>query len=360
MLNNNEDDEVIQREDEEQQQTTPSIIPTVQISEQFYRTVLPFKPGAARGLIVNNISNRLDINVFETGLLRLSQQPFPTDDYFYQEGQYITAEDINTWTQRQNDEGKGLNPPLSGEGNLEQQNNQNPEYLSHILEQNFLTKNENDEYQLGGISIGLSLNSVHYFNQEDGFPRQTDIPRETVLAKGKEMANTILQELRTREGLAEVPILIGIFEESPRNTVQPGTFISSGIAESGEASIGDWSGVNSQYVVFPSNEATENHYSDADKMTMFQEDIAMYFPNYVGVIGRGLYRGDELQKMMIDIPITFYGKAETIGFTQYVAGLVEEYFPKYVEVEVNITTLDKPQSLIVRESKEEPFVYIYE
>ena len=59
--------------------------------------------------------------------------------------------------------------------------------------------------------------------------------------------------------------------------------------------------------------------------------------------------GDQLQDLNIDIPIQFYGKTEAIGFTQYVTGLVMEHFPDYISVEVNISSVNGPEALIVKE-----------
>ena len=79
------------------------------------------------------------------------------------------------------------------------------------------------------------------------------------------------------------------------------------------------------------------------------------------VIGRAFYMDDQLQSLNIDIPIQFYGNSEAIGFTQYVAGLVMERFPKYIAVQVSITSVNGPEALIVREAnQDEPTVHIYE
>lgn len=86
-----------------------------------------------------------------------------------------------------------------------------------------------------------------------------------------------------------------------------------------------------------------------------------YFPNFNGVIGKAFYVENQLQEISIDLPIQFYGKAEGIGFTQYVTGLVMEHFPEYVTVEVNISSVNGPEALIVRKANQsEPFVHVYE
>ena len=86
-----------------------------------------------------------------------------------------------------------------------------------------------------------------------------------------------------------------------------------------------------------------------------------YFPNFNGVVGRGYYVEDQLQELKIEIPIQFYGKTEAVGFTQYVAGLVLEYFPNYISVEISVTSTSGTEALIVRNAGDaEPFVHIYQ
>ena len=75
------------KEEEITQKTAKSsekaIIPKYNISDSYYKMVLPF--GKARVLTADRLNTRLDIDEFETGLMRLAQDTFPTDDYLYQE-----------------------------------------------------------------------------------------------------------------------------------------------------------------------------------------------------------------------------------------------------------------------------------
>ena len=113
-------------------------------------------------------------------------------------------------------------------------------------------------------------------------------------------------------------------------------------------------------MLFPSTEATEQHRDDATSFSNFKQDVEEYFPNFNGVIGKAFYAGGHLQDLSIDIPIQFYGKTEGIGFTQFVTGKVMEHFPDYISVEVNVSSVNGPEALIVKEvDQKEPFVHIY-
>lgn len=351
-----------------------AIIPNYKISDSYYRTILPFKAGEARGLVVENLNTRFDINEFETGLMRMSHDSFPPDKYYFQEGQYLDGKTISSWLQRKlspkqlEEERKnnkdykndGLNPINSEKGTLEEQNKQNPIYLAHILEHDYLVKN-GDKVQLGGISIGLAMNSVHEYIQEQGYPREVKIDQKEIEQHGKEIAQEVISRIRKMNGLQHVPVVIALFKQEASNSITPGNFITKAVVPENDTQIGDWKKVDEEYFVFPSTKATSSYREDAMNFDEFKANIEDYFPNYTGVIGRGFYQDGHLQSLSIQLPMQFYGKAEVIGFTQYVTGLIMEQFPTYMAVQVYISSVSGPESIIVRDAGEKkPFVHIYQ
>ncbi|WP_042761660.1 CamS family sex pheromone protein, partial [Streptococcus sobrinus] len=67
-----------------------------------------------------------------------------------------------------------------------------PLYLANILEHNYYVAKDNNEKELGGVVIGLAMNSVHYYEEQHGYPREVQISDEVLLKQGKEMAQKIL------------------------------------------------------------------------------------------------------------------------------------------------------------------------
>ena len=162
------------------------------------------------------------------------------------------------------------------------------------------------------------------------------------------------------EGLKDVPITIALFEQQSRTSVVPGNFFAYTEVNNGSANIDSWKSIDEKYLLFPSAEATEQHRDDATSFSNFKQDVEKYFPNFNGVVGRAFYVGDHLQDLSIDIPIQFYGKTEAVGFTQFVTGKVMEHFPDYIAVEVNVSSVNGPEALIVKNAnQQEPFVHIY-
>ncbi|QAV25307.1 hypothetical protein BTDUT50_00305 [Neobacillus thermocopriae] len=354
----NQEEQVVQETDNKKQK---AIIPKYNISNSYYRTILPFQPGEARGLVVENVNTRLDMDEFELGLMRIAQDKFSPSQYLFQQGQYLDRKTIESWLKRKQGNGEGLNPALGNEGTNAEKNKESPLYISHILEHNYLVKTGNDKVKLGGVVIGLAMNSVHYYETEEGYPREVKISKSDMEKEGKKAAAEIVSRLRQIDGLKEVPIVVGLFEQQPKSSIVPGHFFAVGYVDKGGNDIQDWEKINEEYYVFPSDEAEKNHRDDLVKFLNLKSDIEEFFPNYTGVIGRAFYRDDQLQQLTIDIVMQFYGKTEVIGFTQYVTGLLMEKMPDYMPISVYISSVRGPESIIIKNpDQNEPFVHIYQ
>ena len=363
------DTEVI-NETEKNEEVATTIIPSMQISQDYYRTLLPYAPSKSRGLVVTNIYSKYDIKEVESGLLRLSQRTFSADDYLFQEGQMLDTETLGSWLQRKKEEKKdkkgnvipnlGLNPLLPGGEMTAELSKTAPMYLSHIVEQNFMVKTDDNKIRLGGVSIGLAMNSVFYYKLGDYGPYEQPIPQKTIEDQGKKMAAEIIKRMRAMKGLENVPITVGLFKQEDRNTIVPGTYFAYSVADEGKA-LGEWTNLNEEYVIFPQPASEVKYREVGDSFNNFKQDVEEYFSNYTSIIGTGFYQDDRIKKLTIDIPIQFYGTAEIIGFTQYMTGLVMEHFPASMNVEVSVTSINGPEAVVIKKADDkEPYVHIYD
>lgn len=323
-----------------------SIIPNYKVSEDQYQIMLPYQPSKARGAITNQISNRFDIDEMEEGLRRHSVSTFDPDDYFFEEGQFLTTDFIYDVIGKHNPDQKKLKTIKDHE--------QNPRIFSHILEQNFLQKTKNDNVKLGGVSFGIALKSVYRFQTEEGGPYyEYKISKKEAIQKGEEIAKGLAEKLRKIVGLEEVPFMIALYQEQSISSQVPGNFIKQAHVKEGSNELGKWEGINEKYILFPSNQGKKDHIDDYEKVNKFGNSVAEYFPNYVGVIGEGLYIDDNLIALTINIPLEFYGKNEIVGFTQYIYGLADQIFSKNHELEIKVTSVDQVESLLYRKAGEE-------
>lgn len=109
------------------------------------------------------------------------------------------AEKMKKDTDLEESDNLGLNPIDPGKGDIDQRNKNNPLYLAHILEHNYMMKKSDDKVALAGVVIGLALNSVHYYQKEQyGAVYETKIPQDKMIAEGKKIAEEVLQRLRKK------------------------------------------------------------------------------------------------------------------------------------------------------------------
>ncbi|QBK24516.1 CamS family sex pheromone protein [Ureibacillus thermophilus] len=356
-----EDTEIVAPNNESEAEVETTIIPKMQLDESYYKTLIPYKESAARGLVVSNVYTKYDIKEAEEGLMRISQNEFSTDSYYFQEGQYLDSETVKKWLSRSNNNEEGLNPPAEQGMDPEKRAKEAPIYLAHIVEQNYLKKTSDNKVALGGISIGLALNSIYYYQKEQyGEWYEEPISQEVLEKKGKEIAEEVVRRLRNRPELQNVPILIALFKQEARNSIVPGTYFAYSVAKPGKSNLDDWVSINEKYVTFPMSNPEDIYRDMNTNFRNFKSDIQKYFSNNTSVIGKGFYQNNQLVKLSIEVPVQFYGTTEIIGFTQYLSGVLIKRFPDSVDIEVNITSINGSEALILKDRNDkEPFVHIY-
>lgn len=349
------DDEILQSEEDSPVET--SIVTGYRLAEDNYKTILPYRPSAARGVIVGQVFNRLDIDEMEEGLRRHSIDTFDPEEYYFQEGRYLDSSTVYSLIDE-------LNPqrPKKDEEQWDIEDHEaNPRIFSHILEQNYLLPSKEDEQAVytAGISIAIGLRSVYQFKVKD-IEYSYDIPEALILQKGYEVAEEVVRRLRSMEEVPDVPILVALYREESEYSPVPGNYLKKTVVPSGKNSIDDWENIDEEYILFPSNEANNKYLKDSEMVNKFAGDIAEFFPNYVGTIGTGFYVDGELRKLTLEVPMEFNGKAEVIGFTQYVYELVQKNFANHFDLEINVISSSKMESLIFRNAREEqPTIHIF-
>lgn len=69
----------------------------VQISNDYYRTLLPFKESQARGLTSSNMASSYNGEAFEDGLLNISKKVYAPDKYLYRDGQLLSKSAVESY-----------------------------------------------------------------------------------------------------------------------------------------------------------------------------------------------------------------------------------------------------------------------
>lgn len=343
----------------------------IEARDSYYQMVIPFKPAAARGLAQRQVSSSLELEEVELGLMRHSTGAFAPEQYVYQEGQLLKSEDVSRLLGRKDKTSEGLTPlnPAYANGTAEvaedkfvEENKKSPLYLASLVEQNYMIKTDSG-YQLDGVSFALILNREYVFQAPNFGPTYTEkLDTKKVIAEGERMANELVAQLRKREDFKDLNVNVALYLKSSQGSPTPGNYVKSAfVGEGAEVAASDWKAIDEKYYYFPSNTATSEVRDDAQKFTLFSDRIADIFPDFSGMIGKGFYQNGDLSRIEIDIPIQFYSRAELVGFTQHVVGLLENRweYNRNVPVRINVTSLGGTQevTIVFEEGMDTPKVY---
>ncbi|KKD21659.1 lipoprotein [Staphylococcus cohnii subsp. cohnii] len=344
-----------------------------------YRTILPFKESQARGLLQDNMANSYNGEDFENGLLELSKEVFPTDDYLYQDGQYLDKDTINAYLdpkytksevdamdederkEKKANENLGLNPSHNGETDPEKIAEDSPAYLSNILEQDFYASGDTKGKKIKGMTIGLAMNSTYYYQKEkDGETYSKDLDDKEIMKQGKQMAGEILSRVRENKALKDIPIHFAIYKQTGENSIVPGEFIAGTTVEDGKTRINEWKDINQTTALLPSDEASKIDENLNNNFKQFNDDLQTYFNNFTQAVGTVKFDNKKAKQLTVDVPIDYYGEAETIGITQYITEQAEKYFDDIDEYEIRIKDGNKAKALISKtKDDKDPQVHIY-
>ena len=323
---------------------------------EFYQGVIKkgrYRTSNSRGVNVTQNDNVMNLKSFETGLLDVSKKVFPTNKYVYQEGQYLSSSTVEKWLGRQSKTNSvGLNPKNNGKKGAD---TRNPIYLQQLEEQDYMVQN-GSKLSLGGVTVGLGMNSVDYYTKvEYGATYETNITTTTLTAQGKKMANTVLQRLRQKSALKNVPIVLALYKQSSNDSLVGGNMIAYAVSKNGTTSISNWKALNWRSYVFPATTESKNagaNNNDESDFSSFKSHVQNFFPNLSGVTANAHYKDRSLSKLSVNITTKFYSETEIISFTQYLATAAKRYLPSGIPVEITVKSANGDiQSFLARTAK---------
>lgn len=312
-----------------------------------------YRTSKSRGVNVSQNDNVMNLKSFEIGLLDVSKKVFSTDKYVMQEGQYLKSSTVENWLGRYSKSNKsGLNPKDNGKKG---ETTRNPIYLQQLEEQDYMVQN-GSKLSLGGVTIGLGMNSVDYYTKvQYGATYETKISTTELTAQGKKMANKVLQRLRQRSSLKNVPIVLALYKQSSNDSLVGGNMIGYAVSKNGSTSVSDWKSLNWNNYVFPATSESKNagaNNNDESDFSSFKSHVQNFFPNLSGVTANAHYKDKSLSKLSVNITTKFYSETEIISFTQYVSTAAKRYLPSGVPVEITIKSANGDiQSFLARTAK---------
>lgn len=311
-----------------------------------------YQVSKSRGVNVGQNDNQFNLKSFETGLLNVSKKVYSTKSYVFEEGQYLTTDTVENWLSRKSSSNaSGLNP-VKGKTN----GTRNPVYIQQIEEQDFMSQS-GSSLKLHGITIGIGLNSIDYYQKTtDGPTYKQKISDADLKAYGEKAAQTVLKRLRKNKALKDVPITIALYKQAANDSLVGGTFFE--YSSNSGTTLSSWKQMNVKNKVYPkasSTSSSSDDQDDNDTFSNFKSQVQGFFPNLSGVTAQAQYTDGSLSGMHITVTTQFYSQTEITSFTQYITQAANKYLQKGIPIDIKIQSATDLQAIAFRDSGDSKF-----
>ncbi|KZE47910.1 protein involved in sex pheromone biosynthesis [Brevibacillus parabrevis] len=322
--------------DKSPEPTAPSLSEVVEVSEDYYGSITPYKPNQTRGML-SSARYRIDFSHLELGLMEFARDAFPTSQYYFQEGQVVKKEQVTRWIAQE-----------KASGTKGQQKNG---ILVHVLEHDYLNKKDK---QLAGMVLGLSVSP----NYQDATGKEMVYTQQELQAKGQQLAASIVATLRV--STPNVPMLILLYQVPEANSsLVPGHFIMSGTVGASESAVSKWQPIEEEFFLFPSADIEKKYPQQSLQYDKLLRQAQAYFGEYVGMTGVGRFMDGRLTELTITATAEYDSRTEVLQFTQYAAGSINQLFDKSVHVNLYVQSMNKPLAIYIRPTSGEPYMHLY-
>ena len=292
----------------------------LQISEDYYEIVSPYKKGVGNNYSITGVYNNYDLDEIEKWLMNLSMKYFKVSNSYYQAGQYLKEKDLKKLLSRDmlNDieeikiDGVKLKPT----------------YISYIHEQNYLDA----DGKLKGISLGIVLNPYQEYINEYGAYLYKTVNENTLIEYGKQASKKLLDYLINDKKLSKNKFLIALYIESKPNDVLPGSFRYVGITSRNSI---NFKAVNYKYEYLKSDVVMSNDNALYNIIVSLENKVkAINDEAYIS--GTVLYVDNQVSEVEIDVNNSYLNLSDLIMISQIVNDEMNNSFPKYLKVKTLI------------------------
>ncbi|MBU7456069.1 CamS family sex pheromone protein [Leuconostoc fallax] len=335
---------------------TSSVQVTSSSGDGDYQTVIKngrYLTSKARGITAGSEANSLDTKHFESGLLSLAKNHFKTNQYVFQEGQYLSSDTVTSWLSRSSDDKVGLNPADNGKKDSDRE----PIYVQSLTEQDFMVKS-GDSLKLSGMVIGVAMNTQDQYQREKyGATYTQDISTADMKAYGKKIAPKIISRIRQLKGISDsVPIVLAMYANAPADSLTPGNFYAEAKSTKG-TDLSEWQSIDQKSIVLPklSTDTSSLGSDENNGFSNFKTEIQDFFPNIAGATAVASFKNGQLTNMNVTITTQFYSQTEISSFANFVAQEGLRYLPSNVPIRMVIKTSNETQAILQRNKDDKTF-----
>lgn len=296
--------------------------------DTYYSIALPYVEGVGGHYVVEGAGN-VPINQIDISLMDLSTTYFKTNNSFYQEGQYLSFDELKDLLRMER-----LNqaPSIDVDGV-----SLTPTYITHIHEQNYLSSN----HKLKGISLALVLNPYQKINETDYY--EADVNQ--VIQFGKEKAKDLVSYLREKEELQDVRILIGLYVCGNPNMMDSGSFQYLGITRSDQI---QFDAIDYQYHYLSSSYVMDHDFNHYNSFLNFEKELKL-IKDGLFVSGQGLYIDRQLSSLNVTIHSSYLSRSEVLMLGQVVGDQLIQLFEPSIYIHTKIVVNDEVKAFVTKE-----------
>lgn len=287
----------------------------ISFDNSYYQVATPYQTASGSYSIRD-----YDKEEVEKMLMMLSSEYFKINNSLYQEGQYLTTEEMKNLVTQYNTTDEIIVDDIKI----------NPSYITAIYEQNYLATNN----VLKGISLAIIVDNVQQYNQNQYKEIDENIVLDYALTKAWELNNY----MRTKEGLQDINIVIGIYLEDDFK----GSFKYVGSTTNNNLKL-DY--VNYNYQLLDSNYIMNNDSNTYNTILAIKNSLNNH---NVYVNSYGLYKDKELLEVHIIINKSYFKRSEILDISSGIANNLNTF--DGVSVKVYLKSNGITQGFIDKES----------
>lgn len=294
-----------------------------------YQVYAPYKAGVNINYNVNKIMNKLDLDEVELGLMRISTKYFALSKHYYQAGQYLNTDEV-----------KEL---LSSEklNSVDEVKEYNPEYISYIHEQNYLSKNG----ELRGISLAIVLNPYQTYTTPGGQIKNEECDLETLIELGKEKGELLYSYIKEKEKLEEVEVLIALYVQNSPTSLIPGSYKYESLSKGDN--FNKYNKVDEEHHLLTSSYVSKNDTRTYDAFLSFKELISDEKIS-ISTTGKAFYQNKEVSEIKIDVNINYASLGEINTVAQLIAHELPSLFNTKCNIQVTIKNYSDIKAIVIK------------